>query len=461
MFKSIPGNQDYEISLTLQLRRLDGEECTLPVIGNDVTITMFENELTVDLSWLSLVAHFELDSLEAVMSAYFGDHPNKLTSSTSGKWIFFKTPLVTKEGYREIPGFSRYCITSTGDLIHKETGEVPTRHADNVNGYATSWIYDPEISKNRSVRHHRLVALAWKKNKDPWMRNIVDHLNGDRSNFDSTNLQWVTNRENIRRALVVGTRQTVDCTVREIETGVVTRHYSISSACEYMGLNVRGFETLTSGRREGTVLDKFEIRINGDDTPWAFVDRTIDSNSRYEITVEGDGDLPKLFYGQAIFRSTYGLHNLHPATVHNLAKVLMERNPDLKVTIVDRDDSRQIQAKNIVTGEVITSPTLATLGRRLNLSRQSIRSYTHRGPSEINKGYQFRRETSEPWPTVTKYVESKSKCIIGLDMETKLETEYPSIHAASNQTGQYRGSIRVSLNENRPVNGIHFRLKIK
>jgi len=57
---------------------------------------------------------------------------------------------------------------------------------------------------------HRLVAYAWcehpseaKRDPEWYKRYEVDHLNGNRSNWTADNLQWVTTKENIRRAKIM------------------------------------------------------------------------------------------------------------------------------------------------------------------------------------------------------------------------------------------------------------------
>lgn len=46
---------------------------------------------------------------------------------------------------------------------------------------------------------HRLMAAVWCYNPDPLHRTQVDHLDGDRDNYNQINLEWVTPEENIRR----------------------------------------------------------------------------------------------------------------------------------------------------------------------------------------------------------------------------------------------------------------------
>lgn len=49
--------------------------------------------------------------------------------------------------------------------------------------------------KPRRFRVHRLVALMFIPNNDP-LKNVVNHKDGNRSNNDINNLEWVTQQEN-------------------------------------------------------------------------------------------------------------------------------------------------------------------------------------------------------------------------------------------------------------------------
>lgn len=47
---------------------------------------------------------------------------------------------------------------------------------------------------------HRIVATAFVHNDDPETKRIVDHIDGNKHNNHYTNLQWITQSENMKRA---------------------------------------------------------------------------------------------------------------------------------------------------------------------------------------------------------------------------------------------------------------------
>lgn len=56
---------------------------------------------------------------------------------------------------------------------------------------------------------HRLVASAWVENPDPGTKILVNHKDGNRSNNNASNLEWVTPSENTRAAVLMGSVSTV------------------------------------------------------------------------------------------------------------------------------------------------------------------------------------------------------------------------------------------------------------
>ena len=66
MFKKIPGNDQYMIDLSMKIVSNDGVECTLPIINGKVVVSLYNETQVVDLKWLSLLAHFEVNLPEQV-----------------------------------------------------------------------------------------------------------------------------------------------------------------------------------------------------------------------------------------------------------------------------------------------------------------------------------------------------------------------------------------------------------
>ena len=70
---------------------------------------------------------------------------------------------------------------------------------------------DVKLSKNgkcKTVKLHRIVALAFVKNDDKENKTEVNHKDLDRTNAKASNLEWVTHQENIKYSHDLGSYNT-------------------------------------------------------------------------------------------------------------------------------------------------------------------------------------------------------------------------------------------------------------
>lgn len=108
--------------------------------------------------------------------------------------------------YREIDLSSiedLYEITKDGKIYNKETG-VELSYTKDKKGYLSV-----SLGKFGSHRVHRLVCLKYYPN--PNYRELqVNHIDGVKTNNCITNLEWVTNAENMHHAVITGLRAHLD-----------------------------------------------------------------------------------------------------------------------------------------------------------------------------------------------------------------------------------------------------------
>lgn len=99
------------------------------------------------------------------------------------------------EVFRDIPGFENYQITTWGRVFNKQTGKFlnPTVHHK---GYLRVDLWDGHGNKTHK-KVHRLVAQAFVPNIHN--KPQVNHIDGNNQNNSYTNLEWVTNMENVWR----------------------------------------------------------------------------------------------------------------------------------------------------------------------------------------------------------------------------------------------------------------------
>ena len=95
--------------------------------------------------------------------------------------------------WKSIPNYPMYKIGNDGTVISMFNNKIRIRKPICVHGY-----YYVNLNKNNIYKRfaiHRLVAEAFIPNPDN--KPQVDHIDGDKSNNEVSNLRWVTPSENL------------------------------------------------------------------------------------------------------------------------------------------------------------------------------------------------------------------------------------------------------------------------
>lgn len=95
-----------------------------------------------------------------------------------------------------------YYITNDGKVFNKFMERIRTFISNS--GYERVQVYLNRYKNNRRVAKkfsiHRLVAEYYVENDDPDNKNQVNHINGDKLYNHYTNLEWVSQSDNLRKA---------------------------------------------------------------------------------------------------------------------------------------------------------------------------------------------------------------------------------------------------------------------
>lgn len=105
------------------------------------------------------------------------------------------------EKYIVINGFEDYAVSNLGNI--KNIKRNILRKFQITNGYCRVIIKNKKVKKNILV--HRLVAQAFIPN--PENKKTVNHKDGNRKNNNVTNLEWCTQKENIKHSWSVLNRE--------------------------------------------------------------------------------------------------------------------------------------------------------------------------------------------------------------------------------------------------------------
>lgn len=105
------------------------------------------------------------------------------------------------EGIYEISNFGRVKSLERIDAAGKRRKEKYLKVYKNIDGYCVVGLsLDGRL---KIVKVHRLVAFAFLKKSS---KNIVNHKDSNRSNNNSTNLEWCTVKENVNHSFEFGKR---------------------------------------------------------------------------------------------------------------------------------------------------------------------------------------------------------------------------------------------------------------
>lgn len=110
---------------------------------------------------------------------------------------------MSKEIWKDIPGYEgRYQVSNLGrvkSLDYWRTGKAQIMKAKNHAGYCRVVLW--KDGKAKEICVHRLVSLVFIPN--PENKPYVNHIDGDRRNNKTENLEWVTAQENTIHSVTV------------------------------------------------------------------------------------------------------------------------------------------------------------------------------------------------------------------------------------------------------------------
>ncbi len=97
---------------------------------------------------------------------------------------------MNQEIYKTIKDYPKYEVSNFGNVRHKLKQNIKTPIQNN-DGYYQTKLWNREGRKNQLI--HRLVAKAFIKNKSK--KELVNHINGIRTDNNVSNLRWVNKHE--------------------------------------------------------------------------------------------------------------------------------------------------------------------------------------------------------------------------------------------------------------------------
>lgn len=150
--------------------------------------------------------------------------------------------------WKIIKDYENYQISNTGQVRNFKTKRVLKQNVRN--GYYACSLCNKNGKKTKDI--HRLVAYAFiKKIKG---KPYVNHINGNKLDNCSNNLEWATQKENVKHARETGLMNTFKRKVIQYdkENNIINTFESIKEAGLKTGINAKHISDVCLGSRNTT-----------------------------------------------------------------------------------------------------------------------------------------------------------------------------------------------------------------
>ena len=137
-----------------------------------------------------------------------------------------------EEQFKPIKDFEGlYEVSNLGQVKNVKTNRILKPTINCQTGYKNVSLWKNNKGTNKTI--HRLISMAFIPNLEN--KPQVNHINAIRTDNRIKNLEWVTSKENINHALIMGnlfipSKQTLD-----LHTGIIFD--SMKQACKSLNLN--------------------------------------------------------------------------------------------------------------------------------------------------------------------------------------------------------------------------------
>lgn len=444
MYKKIVGNSNFKISLNGSIVSSDGSECEPIIVDGKVEIEFYNKPMVLDVEWLSLISHFEIElpykQRGRIFEIGFTDIDSSLVKSISGKHPIIDKPIDIGDGFRLILPCSRYAVNKKGDVKDLSTNELLKSY--DSNGYRQVCLRLPDKGRHDDVFVHRLVAMAWVPNDSFSDKPIVNHKNGKKSDNRVANLEWVSYSENIQHAVGSGMRKdNVECKIRDYRDGKITIFPSITTACQYIGYNNFHLDKiLRVCRKGGLIANYYELKRLDDGSPWTHEGRTTPIRpGRFKITVNDGRAKQSVFYDLLEFSEFIEIDKFRSAK--DLVEKARIKYPKFEIELIDTNISTRIDAFSPSEDRVLKAMSVRQISKLTGVSEDTVRKSLNRFSSELYKGWAFRATSNLPWPEGFTDKRFGKKRISAKSIYTGVETVFDSLREASKETGLARKTI--------------------
>lgn len=380
------------------------------------------------------------------------DDPNNFNVN-DGYIVVFKEPIYLSEGVRLSPLYPELGSDEFGNVYRRRNLEkIDTRRTAKDCNYRSIGLGD------RDVKAHRVIASCWCQNDDPVNNFVVNHKDGRKRNNYYKNLEWVSHKGNINHAFdnkLIETEKR--CLVKNLITGQVTCHESVTSAAEFMGVTQSTVTVALSNRRahNRTIKNRYEVKYESDQTTWKFNKDTeipVRHNYVFEVCFP-DGEKRVYYNAYEMYKELTGRTGC--LTVKAIVKSIERYISGVVINVTKKTSIKTIQIKNITTGEIIEETSLKAAERLLKRSYTYIINVLSQGRTASDGIYAFREKSDDDW--VFEEVPNKDKVKVRVtNLLNGISMIFTSILAIHKETGISKPCVRSCVANDRIFKNFKF-----
>jgi len=355
----------------------------------------------------------------------------------------FKKPieichLEDKGVYRVIARYPNLAISNGGRLISLDNSKLKIKHN-------TKYIYAfVNVSPTKdgyvsATTLHKLVALAWVENDDYVKNNIVDHIDGNKTNNHVDNLRWVSNSRNVAK-----TANGVDFRwlVKNMRTGVVSRFTSFTKVGSFLDMD----KTMFSAERCPFIIKKntgaYIVEDSTNFKGWLL-------ENKYDIY----GNKFKYIFNGIKYTNIFDIAKAFKANLKNVNEVRNYANRHgYKFTVIDSKKCSNVYAKDITTGEELKFNSNKDVASYFNVSEAAVRFRVtgyRNGRPLINKW--LLRKCGMAYPSLKEEHKSMPKKIVIDNGDEK--KEFTSLRQVGLYFNKDKATIKKYMLSNSTLNG--------
>jgi len=463
MHKPIPYTRELRLRL-VDNAIVDTHDIVIPDTEG-VLVSIGSSQHTLPASLMKHLAFFEFNhswvTLEVIESLSFHKTTTKLLSSQRGVYCKHSEPIYYLPGYRIVPNYPRYAISSSGALLDTVTNAIVSVDIT-VLGYLDAYIYNPAVSANRNTKHHRLVALAWVDYVDLNNTPIVNHLDGNKCNNDHTNLEWCNSLRNNAHARELGlVSDEIPMKVRDKLTGEITHFKSVAEMSRELNMKHVIGKGYTKKLPGYLYKRRYEIKFEDDTGPWFYADPRVDTSfiGKTIFILEVENTLTGI---TKLYNRRRPLAELYPGAktakgIEEYVANVRKAYPMLKVKLTRFGVRGPYIVKCTATGEITSVCSIPAIAKITGVNRNTLRTNLFYGNRYSYNGYIVKCQwDTAPDSDYVPYTNTHIRVEV-TDLGTGVTTMYNSIRHCSREVGVVSSTVAYRAKMNGVWNNLKFR----